>query len=87
MWWLTYSHGGAVVVEAPSLGFAQALVALRRLGQASHFVDGHLINPERAAVIPSDCISRMLSQFEARRLRWNMAVGEMQARTSIEGQR
>jgi hypothetical protein len=71
MWWLSFRHGGALIMaaEASSLAHARMLAAIRGLGRVSHVEGGHFINPEHAALIPEDSIGRMLAPDEVRRLR------------------
>jgi hypothetical protein len=44
------------------------LAAVYGAGRVSHFAEGHVINPERAALIPDGSIGRMLSPIQARQL-------------------
>jgi hypothetical protein len=69
VWWISFLHGGVVIVEASSLPQARMFAALRSIGRVAHFAEGHLISEERAALIPEDFIGRMLSSDEARKLR------------------
>jgi hypothetical protein len=75
MWWLSFLGGGGVIIEAASLSHARLLAAMKGLGRASHFVEGHSINADRAALIPHDSIERMLSPVEARKLLKLMKYG------------
>jgi hypothetical protein len=75
MWWLTFLHGGVVIIEASSLTHARTRAVLCGLGRASYFAEGHFISPDRAALIPQDCVGRMLSAGEARQLRELLAHG------------
>lgn len=69
MWWLSFRHGGVVVIKASSLVHARLLAARNGLGRASHFVEGYFIDPARMTEIPHEYVGRMLSPIEARRLR------------------
>jgi hypothetical protein len=44
--WLSFLHGGVVIIEASSLIHARTLAALRELGRVSHVAEGHFIDPE-----------------------------------------
>ena len=68
MWWLLFHNGGVVVIKASSLVHARLLAAQNGLGRASHFVEGHFIDPARMALIPDEYVGRMLSPIEARQL-------------------
>ena len=68
MWWLSFRHGGVVVIEASSLVHARLLAAQNGLGRASHFVEGQFIDPGRSTPIPPEFVGRMLSPIEARQL-------------------
>jgi len=68
MWWLLFRQGGVVVIKASSLVHARLLAAQSGLGRASHFIEGHFIDPRRMMAIPDEYIGRMLSPLEARRL-------------------
>jgi hypothetical protein len=65
MWRLSFLHGGVVIVEASTLTHARMLAAVYGGGRVSHFAEGHVISPERAALIPDDSIGRMLSPAPA----------------------
>jgi hypothetical protein len=69
MWWLSFLHGGVVIIEGSSLTHARMLAAQRELGRVSGFAHGHFIGSERRALIPHDFVGRMLSPSEAERLR------------------
>jgi hypothetical protein len=68
MWWLTFLGGGVVIMEAASLAHARLLATMKDLGHPSHFAEGHAISPELAAMIPDDCVGRMLSPDKVREL-------------------
>jgi hypothetical protein len=68
MWWLSFRHGGVVVIKASSLVHARLLAAQNGLGRASHFVEGYFIDPGRMTPIPDEFVGRMLSPIEARQL-------------------
>jgi hypothetical protein len=68
MWWLSFRLGGVVVIGASSLVHARLLAAQNGLGRASHFVEGHFIDPARIAPIRPEYVGRMLSPIEARQL-------------------
>jgi hypothetical protein len=44
--WLSFLHGGVVIIEASSLIHARTLAALHELGRVSHVAEGHFIDPE-----------------------------------------
>jgi hypothetical protein len=68
MWWLSFHHGGVVVIEASSLVHARLLAARNGLGRPSHFVEGRFIDPAHVTPIPPEYVGRMLSPIEARQL-------------------
>jgi len=68
MWWLSFRYGNVVVIEASSLAHARLLAAQNGLGRASHFMDGHFIDPVRATPVPNEYVGRVLSPIEARQL-------------------
>jgi hypothetical protein len=68
MWWLSFRHGGVVVIKASSLVHARLLAAQNGLGRASHFVEGYFIDPGRTTPIPDEFVGRTLSPIEARQL-------------------
>jgi hypothetical protein len=71
MWWLSFRHGGVIImnIEASSLIHARTLAVMQGLGRATDFEGGHFINPEHAALISDNLIGRMLSPVEVRRVR------------------
>ena len=69
MWWLSFFHGGVVLIEGSSLTHARIRAAQRELGRVSDFAHGHFISSERRALIPHEFVGRMLSPSEAEKLR------------------
>jgi len=65
MWWLSFRDGSAVAIQASSLVHARLLAAAHGLGRASQFVDGYFFQPTLAAMIPNDCVGRILAREEA----------------------
>jgi len=61
MWWLSFCDGSAAVIEAMSLLHARMLAAVHKIGRVGQFVDGYELSPELEALIPEDCIGRLLS--------------------------
>jgi hypothetical protein len=68
MWWLSFLDGGVVIIKASSLSHARMLATMKDLGHPSHFAEGYSISPELAALVPDNCIGRMLSRKELREL-------------------
>jgi hypothetical protein len=68
LWWLSFSGGGVVIMEAGSLAHARLLATMKDLGHPSHFTEGHAVSSELAALIPDDCTGRMLSRREVQEL-------------------
>jgi ubiquinone biosynthesis protein COQ9 len=68
MWWLSFFGGVVVIMEASSIAHARLLATMNDLGHPSHFVEGYSISPELAALVPDNCIGRMLSPEELREL-------------------
>jgi hypothetical protein len=68
MWWLSFSDGGVVIINAVSLAHARLLAAANGLGRASRFVEGNLIDTERLPPIPEEFVGRVLSPLDARQL-------------------
>jgi hypothetical protein len=69
VWWISFLDGSVFIVQASSLAHARMLAALHGVGRVGHFVEGHFIDDERAAVIPQKFIGRMLSSHAARQIR------------------
>jgi hypothetical protein len=65
MWWLSFRDGSAAVIEATSLLHARMLAAVHKIGRVGQFVDGYELSPELEALIPEDCIGRLLSRDDA----------------------
>jgi hypothetical protein len=68
MWWLSFRDDTAVVVEATSLLHARMLAAVQEIGRVAQFVQGIQLSPDFAALIPGDCVSRLLSSDDVWRL-------------------
>jgi len=68
MWWLSFRDGTAVIVEATSLLHARMVAAIHEIGRVAQFAHGYELSAERAALIPSDCVGRLLSRDDAWRL-------------------
>jgi hypothetical protein len=72
MWWLCYRNEGKLVgvavIEAPSIYHARMQAAVRGIGRAADYAEGKEVAAEHAALIPQDCISRLLSPQEAQQL-------------------
>jgi hypothetical protein len=81
MWWLVFSGGGVVIIEATSLSHARLLAAVMDLGRASKFVQGDFVDPDLAAMIPDDFLDRLLSSDEARRLKKLLKYGRLLSRS------
>ena len=81
MWWLSFRHGGVVVIKASSLVHARLLAAQKGLGRASHFVEGYFIDPGRMTPIPDEFVGRMLSPIEARHLEERLKLEPRENRT------
>src|ERR1700730_2820004 len=69
--WMTYRDSGrlvgVVIMEAPSLVRA-GRKAIRVVGAGATFADGHELSADKAALVPTGKIGRMLSAGEAKRL-------------------
>ena len=72
MWWLCYRNEGKLVgvaiIEAPSLYHARMRAAVRGIGKAADYIEGNEVDAEHTALVPQDCIGRLLSPEEARQL-------------------
>jgi hypothetical protein len=72
MWWLCYRNEGKLVgvaiIQAASIYHARLLAAVRGIGRAVDYSEGNEVDAEHAALIPQDCIGRLLSPEEARQL-------------------
>src|ERR1700693_3924154 len=62
MWWITFRDGTAVIIEAASLAHARMLAAVHQLGRVAQFAAGYRLSPELAAMVPDDCVGRLLSR-------------------------
>ena len=65
MWWITFRDGSAVVLEASSLAHARIFAAVHQLGRVAQFAAGYRLSPELAAMVPDDCVGRLLSRDDA----------------------
>ena len=72
MWWLYFRRGGKLVgvaiIEAPTLYHARTRVAVRGIGKAADYSDAKKLDDEDAALVPPDCIGRLLLAEEAQQL-------------------
>ena len=68
MWWVSFSDGTAIIIEASSLAHARLLAVVHQFGRAAQFVDCCLLSPELVALIPDDFVGRLFSRNEALRL-------------------
>jgi len=71
MWWLSFIHGGVVImnIEASSLIHARTLAAMQGLGRVTDFEGGYFIKPEHAVLISDNLTGRMLSPIEIQQVR------------------
>ena len=72
MWWLYFRRDGKLVgvaiIEAPTLYHARTRVAVRGIGKAVDYSDGKKLDDEDAALVPANCIGRLLLAEEAQQL-------------------
>jgi hypothetical protein len=72
MWWLYFRRDGKLVgvaiIEAPTLYHARTRVAVRGIGKAMDYSDAKKLDDEDAALVPPDCIGRLLLAEEAQQL-------------------
>ena len=72
VWWLYFRRAGKLVgvaiIEAPTLYHARARVAVRGIGKAADYSDAKKLDDEDAALVPPDCIGRLLLAEEAQQL-------------------
>ena len=72
MWWLYFRRGGKLVgvaiVEAPTLYHARTRVAVRGIGKAVDYSDAKKLDDGDAALVPANCIGRLLLAEEAQQL-------------------
>ena len=72
MWWLYFRRDGKLVgvaiIEAPTLYHARTRVAVRGIGKAMDYSDAKKLDDEDAALVPPDCIGRLLLAEEAQYL-------------------
>jgi hypothetical protein len=72
MWWLYFRRGGKLVgvaiVEAPTLYHARTRVALRGIGKAVDYSDAKKLDDGDAALVPANCIGRLLLAEDAQQL-------------------
>ena len=73
MWWVNFRRGselaGTAIIDAPSIYHARLRLAVRRIGKAADYSEAKEVDAERAALIPRDCIGRLLLPDEAQKLR------------------
>jgi hypothetical protein len=72
MWWLYFRRDGKLVgvaiIEAPTLYHARTRVAVRGIGKAVEYSDGKKLDDGEAALVPANCIGRLLLAEEAQQL-------------------
>ena len=72
MWWLYFRRGGKLVgvaiIEAPTLYHARTRVAVRGIGKAVDYSDAKKLDDGDAALVPANCIGRLLLAEEAQQL-------------------
>jgi hypothetical protein len=72
MWWLYFRRGGKLmgvaIVEAPTLYHARTRVAVRGIGKAVDYSDAKKLDDGDAALVPVDCVGRLLLAEEAQQL-------------------
>jgi hypothetical protein len=72
MWWLYFRRAGKLVgvaiIEAPSLYHARTRVAVRGIGKAADYSDAKKLDDGDAALVPANCIGRLLLAEEAQQL-------------------
>ena len=72
MWWLYFRRGGKLVgvaiIEAPTLYHARTRVSVRGIGKAVDYNDAKKLDDEDAALVPANCIGRLLLAGEAQQL-------------------
>jgi len=71
--WLTYCDGsgrllGVLIIDSAGLAQARLRAAVEVRDQGAAFCEGHELDGDTAAVIPTDSIGRMLSREEAAKL-------------------
>jgi len=77
MWWVNFRRGselaGTAIIDAPSIYHARLRLALRGIGKAADYSEAKEVDAERAALIPRDCIGRLLLPDEAQKCEsaWN----------------
>ena len=88
MWWLTYRKEGQLVgvaiIEAPSLYHARMRATVRGIGRAAEYFEGKEVDAEHAALVPQDCIGRLLSHEEARQLIERMGAAKAEREPTAE---
>jgi len=72
VWWLYFRRAGKLVgvaiIEAPTLYHARTRVAVRGIGKAADYSDARKLDHGEAALIPANCIGRLLLAEEAQQL-------------------
>jgi hypothetical protein len=72
MWWLYFRRGGKLVgvaiIEAPTLYHARTRVAVCGIGKAVDYSDGKKLDEGDAALVPANCIGRLLLAEEVQQL-------------------
>jgi hypothetical protein len=73
MWWVNFRRGselaGTAIIDAPSIYHTRLRLAFRGIGKAADYSEAKEVDAERAALIPRDCIGRLLLPDEAQKLR------------------
>jgi hypothetical protein len=72
VWWLYFRRGGKLVgvaiIEAPTRYHARTRVAVRGIGKAVDYSHAKKLDDGEAAVVPANCIGRLLLAEGAQQL-------------------
>jgi hypothetical protein len=90
VWWLYFRRAGKLVgvaiIEAPTLFHARTRVAVRGIGKAADYSDAKKLDDEDAALVPPDCIGRLLLAEEAQQLSDRICAAKADRALQLVGQ-
>jgi hypothetical protein len=88
LWWLYYRNNGNVVgvaiIEAPTLYHARMKAAVYGIGKAVDYSEGKEVEEGHQALVPRNCIGRLLSANEAKQLFDRMCEARADGATTLE---
>ena len=75
---------GVAIIEAPTLYHARMKAAVYGIGKAADYSDGKEVEEGHQALVPRNCIGRLLSANEAQQLFDRMSAARADGATTLE---